>query len=281
MRITSTVRLLTMASGLAALVVVGFAGPASAESTWDRLKKTGVLKIGCVQNQVYHHINKDTGKWEGMVVTAAQQMAKDLEPIGVKGWECIETDWGVSVLAVQSGKIDAMFNLQATPLRATAITFAGPLFDQGIMLINRKGFAGKTWADYDKPEVKLAVVTGESSDLVRRLLMPKAEPVSLPRQNDLALAVIASRADALITWAIAGSVMKLSNPELGDLIVPEPPYTFPQYVGIARDDDRIFADFMHWWIEWQRKNGHIEQWLKDQLIHLGLPADAVPKKLLY
>ncbi len=280
MRLSSTMRLFAMATAVASLAVAAVSTPASADSTWQRLKKTGTLKVGCLANITYHNINKDTGKWEGMVIEATKQMAKDLEPIGVKNWDCEMTTWGTSALGIQAGKFDAMWNLQATPLRATVITFAGPLFNQGIMMVNRKGFSATTWADYDKPSVKIAVVTVTSTDLVRKLVAPNAYPVALTSQNDLSMAVAANRADALITWAIAGSVMKAKNPGVGDIVIPTPAYTFPQYVGVARDDDREFADFMHWWIEWQRKKGNIEQWLKDRLIQLGMPADVIPKKLL-
>jgi len=274
-------RPLAMVAAAMALALISLPNAASAESTWERLKRTGTLKIGCLSHVVNHHINKDTGKWEGWVIEATKQMAKDLEPIGVKKWECEMTTWGTAALGLQSGLMDAMFNLQATPLRATVITFAGPLFEHGIMMINRKGFHAETWADYNKPEVKIAVVTGTSTDLVRKLVAPKATNISLTKQPDLAMAVAAGRADALITWAMPGIAMKLRNPDLGTYIVPEPAYTFPQYVGVARDEDRVYADFMQWWVEWQRRKGQTEKWLKDQMVNLGMPRDAIPKKLLY
>jgi hypothetical protein len=43
----------------------------------------------------------------------------------------------------------------------------------------------------------------------------------------------------------------------------------------------VYADFMQWWVEWQRRKGQTEKWLKDQMVNLGMPRDAIPKKLLY
>jgi polar amino acid transport system substrate-binding protein len=271
-----------IASLISLLTVSGnaFAQGASA-STWERLKEEGVLRVGCLDHPLNHHIDGRTGEWEGWVIDAVEQLVKDLKPIGVTEWECVQTTWGTAALNIQSGKIDLMFNLQATPLRATAISFAGPLFEHGVIAVNSSGFSpGPNWEDYNNSDVKIAVAQGTSTVAIMEQLLPNATQVMLPNQTDVPLAVASGRADAMIEWAMPGIIAKMKNPQLGDFVVPEPAFTFPQYVGVARDTDGIFADFMQWWVEWNNRKGNFEMWLKDELVEVGLPRDSLPDRIL-
>ncbi|MCC7017742.1 MAG: transporter substrate-binding domain-containing protein [Rhodospirillales bacterium] len=229
-----------------------------------------------------HQINKDTGQWEGWVIEATKQLVADLKPIGVKDWKCEATDWSTVAVALQAGKMDAMFNLQATPLRSTVISFAGPLFQHAVVVISGKNVPiGKTWEDYNKKNVRVAVVTGSSTDIIRKVVMPNAQPIMLGRQDDTLLSVAAGRSDILIDWMMPGTAMKLKNPDVGSLVIPTPAYTFPQYVGIARDEDGVFRDFMQYWVEWQRLQGNTQQWIKDRLIHLGMDPKDIPDQIVF
>lgn len=253
----------------------------ASDSTWERLRETGVLNVGCLPHALNHRKDGATGEWEGWVIDAVEQLVKDLEPIGVKEWKCVDTTWGTAALGIQSGKIDVMFNLQATPLRAASISFAGPLFEHGVTMINNSNFEGGTnWEDYNRPEVRVAVAQGTSTVNIMEQLLPNATVVMLPNQSDVPLAVSAGRADAAIEWAMPAIIAKLKNPGLGNFVLPEPAFTFPQYVGVARDSDGIFKDYMQWWVEWNNRKGNFENWLKDELVEIGLPRDSLPEQIL-
>ena len=161
----------TLLSGALALAGFAFAlttmpGPAGAqESTWDRLKRTNTLSAGCILQPPYWSKDKNTGDWKGWGIEATKALRKDLEVIGVKKWRCEMTTWGTAALGIQAGKLDYLFAMQATPIRATAITFAGPLYNHGFMTVNNKNFKGRTWADYDKPSVKIAVIGGTTRSM--------------------------------------------------------------------------------------------------------------------
>ena len=81
------------------------------------------------------------------------------------------------MLSLQSNKVDMNFGLQATPKRATAIDFAGPIYWIEWVTVNNPKFHGKVWADYNKPEVKVAVMQGSSDELLLRKIAPKATRV--------------------------------------------------------------------------------------------------------
>ena len=94
-----------------------------------------------------------------MAKDVAKEMKVDLNLVEVGGWSEL-------VLAISTGKVDMAAGMQATPVRATAIDFAGPIYWIEWVTVNRNGFEGKDWADYNDPSVKVAVMTGTSDQLL-------------------------------------------------------------------------------------------------------------------
>ena len=60
MRIRSAFTLMTVLSVVAAFAVAALPGVASAESTWDRIKRTGELRHGVIDNPPYWYRDKKT-----------------------------------------------------------------------------------------------------------------------------------------------------------------------------------------------------------------------------
>ena len=210
-------------------------------------------------------------------------MQKELKVVGVKKWQCGMTTWGTAALGIQSGRIDYLFAMQATPVRATAITFAGPLYNHGFMVITNKNFKTTTgtWADFNKPGVKLALVGGTSTALIRRLVAPLATAVELPQEAEVPLAVIAGRADGMMTAVMPGVFAKARNPDMGNFVIPTPLFSFPAYVGVANEPDKRFRDFMHWWAEWNRLRGQVEKWIREAMLAQGVAPEDIPDKLYF
>ena len=279
----------TLHSGALALAGIAFAlttmpSPADAqESTWDRLKRTGTLNAGCILQPPYWSKDKDTGDWHGWGIEATKDLQKELQVVGVKKWKCEMTTWGTAALGIQAGRVDFLFAMQATPVRATAITFAGPLYNHGFMVITNKNFKTTTgtWADFNKPGVKLALVGGTSTALIRRLVAPLATAVELPKAAEVPLAVIAGRADGMMTAVMPGVYAKARNPDMGNFVIPTPLFSFPAYVGVANEPDKRFRDFMHWWAEWNRLRGQVEKWIREAMLAQGVAPEDIPDKLYF
>ena len=147
MRMKSTLGLVTMAASAFAFAFATVPSTSSAQEcrTWDGIKRTKTLNSGCILHIPYWYQKKGSTEWVGWAIEGTKQMTKDLEPVGVKNWQCEMTTWGTAALGIQSGKVDYLFAMQATPIRATAITFAGPLYNHGLMTVNNKNFKARTW----------------------------------------------------------------------------------------------------------------------------------------
>jgi polar amino acid transport system substrate-binding protein len=264
----------TLAATLAAAAAVpALAAPRIAtaqqksESTWDQIKRSGKVRMGIFNFPPYYSRDRKTGKWQGALVDMGEDIAKSLkatmEPVEIGGWDEV-------VLSLQSNKIDFHLGLQATPLRATAIYFAGPIYWIQWVTVNNPRFHGKTWADYDNPNVKVAVQTGSSDAVVLQLKAPKATRIQLEGLSEIVLAVSSGRADAFTTTVLASLVAKTKNPGLGDFVTPTPRVALPGYGGIRMEEDLRFQEFLNRWAEWNNLLGYNEQRMRNSLGELGI-----------
>jgi len=266
--------------GAAALAVAGAAVPARAqtknESTWDLIKRTGKVRMGIFDYPPYFLRDKASGEWVGAMVEMGKDIAKELkvtyEPVEVGGF-------AEAVLSLQAGKVDMNFGLQATPLRATSIDFAGPIYWIEWVTVNNPKFHGKVWADYNKPEVKVAVMQGTSDELLLRKIAPNATRVEFKEISQVILAVSSGRADAFTTTVLASMVAKVKNPGLGDFVNPTPRIALPGYIGMRLEDDARWQKFLNRWAEWNVMLGYNEARMKASLKTLGI--DEIPSTVSF
>jgi polar amino acid transport system substrate-binding protein len=260
-------------AGLAAAVkgAPALAQPKMSDSTWELVKKNGQVRMGVFEYPPYFVRNKASGEWEGAMVDMGRDIANELKvkfvPVEVGGF-------AEAVLSLQAGKVDMNFGLQATPLRATAIDFAGPIYWIEWVTVNNPNFKGKDWADYNKENVKVAVMTGTSDELLLRKMAPKATRVEFKLIADVALAVSSGRADAFTTTVLASMVMKQKNPALGDFMNPKPRVALPGYIGLRLEDDERWVKFLNRWAEWNILLGHNERRMREALAKDGLEVPA-------
>ena len=254
----------TLASALvAAALLVGGTTAGQAESTWERIKSSGEVKFAVFSYPPYFVKDKDTNEWGGALIEMAKDVAKELKVelnmVEVGGWSEL-------VLAISSGKVDFAAGMQATPVRATAIDFAGPIYWIEWVTVNNKDFEGKNWADYNKPEVKVAVMTGTSDQLLLEKWAPKATQVQFKEFSQIILAVKSGRADAFTTTVLSSMIAKEKNPELGTFNNPKPRAALPGYFGIRSETDPTFKKFLNWWAEWNNLLGHNERRMKEAML---------------
>jgi polar amino acid transport system substrate-binding protein len=207
-------------------------------------------------------------------------MAKDIaKELDVK-LEMVEVGgFGEAVLSLQANKVDMNFGLQATPKRATAIDFAGPIYWIEWVTVNNPKFHGKVWADYNKADVKVAVMQGTSDELLLRKIAPNATRVEFKEISQVVLAVSSGRADAFTTTVLASMVAKLKNPGLGDFVNPTPRIALPGYIGMRLEDDTRFQKFLNRWAEWNIMLGYNEKRMKESLKTLGI--DEIPSTVSF
>ncbi len=251
-------------AGMMLILGLTTAAVAQQQSTWEQIKETGKVRFAVFTYAPYFVKDPGSGEWGGALVEMARDVAKelkvDLELVEVGGWSEL-------VLAISTGKVDFAAGMQATPVRATAIDFAGPIYWIEWVTVNHPDFDGKNWEDYNNPDVKVAVMTGSSDQLLLEKWAPKATQIQFKEVSQIILAVSSGRADAFTTTVLSSMIAKEKNPGLGTFNTPKPRAALPGYFGIRSEMDPRFKNFLNWWAEWNNKLGHNERRMKEGMLN--------------
>ena len=186
---------------LAAGISLAGAGVAYADPVWDRIESSGSIVCGAIPNDpVGSWYDRPTGQWEGYEIDLCRAIAADLSTEMGKEIkpEFRETSWKTVVLDIQSNKIDIWPGMSATPEREKALSMIGPMYGLAFCGVTSKSFTfDGTWEGLNKPEVRVATVTGTSLETAFKTFAPNATHVTLTEYAEVTLAVQSGRADIM------------------------------------------------------------------------------------
>jgi polar amino acid transport system substrate-binding protein len=270
---------LAIGSGVA--LTSALATPASAQTaadnTLDHVRGAKVLRIAVLPGEL-PYFNKDlaSGSWSGMCIEMANDIAKLLD---VK-LEYTESTYGNSILDLQSNKIDLGFALNPTPQRALVVDFTNPVFPHPFGAMLRKGLEAKTWADINKPEVRIAVDVGSANETVARRFAPNATITSLKSRDEVMLQMASGRVDCVVNALVLGLTAIAKNPNLGTYkILQSPSVAIPSSMAVRRESDKRWRDFLSVWVDYNRGIGQMREWFVKGLALSGVKPEDVPVEL--
>src|SRR5271165_966540 len=251
----------------------------SSETTLERIKRTGTLRIGVIVGQEpYFHKDLASGQWSGACIDMANDIAAKL---GAKV-ETVESTWGNQILDLQGDKIDLAFAVNPTPERSLVIDFSTPILVHSFTVITKNGFAKpQNWSHIDKPEVKIAVDLGSTHELIARRYCPKATILGFKNRDEAILAVATGRADCNVSLAVLSVSTLKKNPNLGELVIPRPLLTLPTNIGIRAEADRRYKDFLSAWADYNRSLGQTREWMLKGFAAIGLSPDDIPAEVQF
>ncbi|MCC8946834.1 transporter substrate-binding domain-containing protein [Bradyrhizobium sp. Arg62] len=267
--------------GSGAALAAAMATPASAQTpadnTLDRIRANKVLRIAVLPGEL-PYFNKDlaSGTWSGFSIEMANDLVKLLD---VK-LEYVESTYGNSILDLQANKIDLGFALNPTPQRALVVDFTNLVFPHPFGAMLRKGLEAKTWADINKPEVKIAVDVGSANEAVARRFAPNATIKSLKSRDEVMLEMSSGRVDCVVNALVLGLTAIAKNPNLGTYkILASPSVTIASGTAVRREADKRWRDFLSVWIDYNRGIGQMREWFVKGLGLAGVKPEDVPVEL--
>ncbi len=270
-----------LAIGSGAALTSALVTPASAQAgsdnTLDNIRVAKVLRIAVLPGEL-PYFNKDlaAGTWSGMCIDMANDIAKLLD---VK-LEFTESTYGNSILDLQSNKIDLGFALNPTPQRALVVDFTHLVFPHPFGAMLRKGLEAKTWADINKPEVKIAVDVGSANETVARRFAPNATITSLKTRDDVMLQMASGRVDCVVNALVLGLTAIAKNPSLGSYkILQSPSVAIPSAMAVRRESDKRWRDFLSVWVDYTRGIGQMREWFVKGMSQSGVKPEDVPVEL--
>ena len=249
------------------------------ESTFDRVRRSKTLRIAALPGEL-PYFKKDiaTGEWSG----AAISMAKDIAKVFDAQLAYVESTYGNSVLDLQSNKVDLAFALNPSPARALAIGFAHAMIIHPFGCLARQGLNPKTWADINKPDLKVSFDIGSLHEVVARRFAPKAQLTGYANRDQVVLALQSGHADVIVQAALIGLTTVGRNASLGPFhLLDDPTVALPSDLAVQHEPDTRFVEVINAWLDFNRGIGQIREWMLEGLELNGVPRDAEPSQLSF
>ena len=271
--------LLGLVTAVFCLSLTAGAARAQTPSAWDEIMANKKL-VACVIPAYQPYSYKDpSGQWKGFSVDMVSDIAKALHiDIAYR-----ESNLKTLVLDLQADKCQVFIAFNATPERALAIDFAGPIYTLGFLFVGRKGWhpPGNKWTDFNSPDIRVCYTVGNSSEQQLKRLAPKSTQIQLQESTDCILALISNRADAYLDGVMGALGAKQKSADLGDVIVPTPSFALPSYAGLRIDSDGRLDKFIQRWAEYNRANGNITEWLMKNMEAVGISRAIIPPDIQF
>ncbi|ASM75011.1 MULTISPECIES: transporter substrate-binding domain-containing protein [Roseobacteraceae] len=261
----------------AAALMLGANQAAAQDSTWDQIKESGKIRLGCSNSEPWYFKDPGTGEWSGIGPGFTALLAEEL---GVE-WECVETTWGNAVAGLQANQFDMMVALDATPQRALAVDFPqGALLYYAVAVLARKDLDASEWSKLNTPDIRVAVPLGTSNDAAISKELPQAT-FERTKGNPEAIASFAAGRSDLVGGASLWLAMQnraLNN--AGQVVIPSPASAAATSIGIRLEDDKRWRDWLSIAINHYYHRGQTQKVYEDFLASRGVdPKDAPPIRI--
>lgn len=220
----SAVKKISCALALGSALFAAATSAQAADNFWQAIQQKGVLRCGAAPAAPYVMRDPKTQQYSGYFAELCRDFGENVLKVKV---QFVDASWDTLVAGLQSDKWDLAMALNQTPERALAIGFSTPAQDYQIsFLINKqnpkvKGLGTKL-ADYDKPEVTFAVMSGTAQDKALSAAIKKGKIMRLPGNDESRLALMARRADVLVDASDTNHLFALANPDWAQEIMPAP-----------------------------------------------------------
>ena len=242
------------------------------QSTWEKIQATGKLRMGVTQAPPWYSKNPATGEWDsGLIVSVGKSMAGEL---GAE-LEMVEVTWATAIAALQADKIDMMF-LDPTPKRAVVVDFPfQPLLYISLAVLAREDLPVESWADLNKPEVRVAVPQASSMDAFVSRTIPDADIQRFPDNGASLAAFQSGRVDAVSLFhpPLLAARKKFGA---GKIVIPTPAFSSPSSIAVRREADKTFRDWVSHTIYFYYETGRTQRWYEAFLAEFGLDPKASP-----
>lgn len=258
------------------------AASAQTTSTWDQIISSKKLRIGCAPAEPWCFkdvansdkpgaVRSGNTVWRGVSVNLGKAIA---DAMGVE-LEVVETTWGNAVAALQANQFDFMFVLDATPERAMAVDFVGPMLWYPMALLVRNDFAPTTWAELNDPKYQLGAPIGTTFASALTRFTPRATIRTFQQSSDVVAAFQAGRVDGVTGTGPNADVARLRL-GTGKTLVPLPVIALSTGGAVRKEPDRRWRDYLQTVVAYYYETGRTQEFYEQFLAYRGLdPRTAV------
>ncbi|MEL6798556.1 MAG: transporter substrate-binding domain-containing protein [Pseudomonadota bacterium] len=241
-----------------AVMAVGLATSAVAQSSLESVLESGVLRVGTTGDFNPMTVRDvASGSYKGFEIDVANALAEDL---GVTV-EFVPTEWKTMVAGVLSDKYDIVMSGTSISVgRAKVVGYTNPYIFVGTVPMTLKENADKftSWEDANAEGIKVAVILGTVFEQQARAAFPNAEIVTVEAPATGFQEVLSGRADVTITSNVdAASIM-----ERFDAITtfaPDEVRAQRPLAYITQQDNQSLLNFMNAWLALKSAGGFFDE----------------------
>ncbi|GLQ04830.1 ectoine/hydroxyectoine ABC transporter substrate-binding protein EhuB [Sneathiella chinensis] len=206
----------------AAAAVLSATSVAMAETTLEKIKKQGYIRVGFA-NEAPYSFATASGKLAGESPTVFTHVMKQL---GVNEVDGVLTEWGSLIPGLKAGRFDAIVaSMYVTPKRCAQIIFANPTYGIGEAFVVKNGNPDgiNTYADAVGKDKKIAFIAGTAEvEHAKMAGMSMEQRVIVPDFASAVAAVKAGRASAAALTSLTAKDLASKD----DGIERAAPFTF-------------------------------------------------------
>jgi polar amino acid transport system substrate-binding protein len=189
-------RLHRWTASLLVLVAASFSVAAAAQSTLDRARKDGYIRVG-FPNQVPYAYADEKGVLTGADAVIARMV---VQKMGIKEMDGVLTEFASLIPGLKANRFDIVLAMFVNPQRCAQVVFSEPIYRVAQGIVVAKGNPKKI-KDYDdlvkQGDLRIAVMAGAvQTNNLKKLGVPDSRIVSFPDGPSAIAAVSAGRADA-------------------------------------------------------------------------------------
>lgn len=254
------------------------------ESTWDRIQKTKILRIGAPVMEPWY-FKDSTGSsapgavvsngitWRGVGISFAQAVA---DAMNVR-LEIVETTWANAVAGLQTGQFDTFVLLDATPTRALSVSFVPtPLLWYPLALLTKDDAKINNWQQINDPSFNIGVGLGTTWDEFITKEAPKATISRFQSSAEIFAAFQAGRINAGLISAVAAD---LARARIGNsqTLVPTPKVYIPGGIAVRQENDSRWLNYLNTCAGYFYYTGKSQQFYETFLHFRGIaPKSVIP-----
>jgi ABC-type amino acid transport substrate-binding protein len=232
-------------------------------STLHKIQQAKLLRVAFIHYPPSAFRGTD-GKVTGHFVNTLEEIIHQLDPAIKLEYE--ETTWVDFTTALTSGRVDlSIAGTFTTVPRAKVVAFTRPLVYLGRSAIVKKGDArfspSESPLQFDRPDIKVAVVSGEGSHEFVKTEFKHLEIVTVFSGADLSqalAAVSAGQVDVGMSDALETQKYARVHPEVTDLYA-ERPYNLTPIAWAVRQEDHEWKDFLDTAIHLLEAQGKLQE----------------------
>ena len=206
---------------LSLVAAFAFNAVAHAQSTLERVKKDGYVRVG-FPNQVPYAYADEKGVLTGADAVVARMV---VQKMGIKEMDGVLTEFASLIPGLKAGRFDIVLAMFVNPQRCAQVSFSEPIYRVGQGIIVRAGNPMRV-RSYDdlvrRNDIRIAVMAGAvQTSHLKKLGVSESRISSFPDGPSAVAAVSSGRADVFtISDLPARRLLAVSGPSAGLEMVP-------------------------------------------------------------